>query len=347
MPTKRCCHCHEVKPLSAFNRLASSSDGYRRDCKACIKDYRERTRERQAVYMRQYWRDNGVALRAQKREHYYASDTHIHRLPEVERFWAHVDMSQAPEACWLWVGSTNPDGYGTFHRKPHVSAHRFAWEIHNGPIPPGLSILHTCDVRACVRPVHLFLGTQKDNMQDAAAKGRTRNHHTSRTQTIPLPLPNPQPLNPPQRRFIRKSSMSLEGRFWEKVDRSHGPKACWPWIGGRIGGYGVFRAHGRVERAHRVSYRLQYGEFLASLFVLHKCNNPACVNPSHLSLGTPADNSQDMLQSNRHSRLFSPEEVRLIRSLEGTISARLLAARYGVKSLTIRNIWLKCTHKHV
>ena len=78
--------------------------------------------------------------------------------------------------CWEWIGSTNRvggGGYGilTVNGKPTV-AHRYAWELVNGPIPKGMSVLHHCDNRPCVRPDHLFLCTMSDNMRDMVAKGR-------------------------------------------------------------------------------------------------------------------------------------------------------------------------------
>jgi len=91
-----------------------------------------------------------------------------------QRFWAKVKKTSG---CWLWVGAKQRRGYGYLHngghskRKP-IRAHRYSWEIHNGPIPAGLWVLHKCDAPSCVNPAHLFLGTRSDNMKDAASKGR-------------------------------------------------------------------------------------------------------------------------------------------------------------------------------
>jgi len=77
--------------------------------------------------------------------------------------------------CWIWVGATNSDGYGWLWRSGRsVRVHRIAWEITKGPIPTGLHVLHRCDVPACIRPSHLFLGTHIENMQDASRKRRLR-----------------------------------------------------------------------------------------------------------------------------------------------------------------------------
>ena len=89
---------------------------------------------------------------------------------EVERrFWSKVKRG---EHCWDWIGRKDKDGYGFFRRG---KAHRFSWTLHIGDIPEGLCVLHHCDNPACVRPGHLFLGTQEDNMKDMAKKGRARN----------------------------------------------------------------------------------------------------------------------------------------------------------------------------
>ncbi len=91
--------------------------------------------------------------------------------PLTERFWSKVLRTAG---CWEWQGGHYTSGYGTFSlgaRNP-AYAHRVSWELHNGPIPAGLHVLHRCDNRNCVNPDHLFLGTNLDNTNDKTLKGR-------------------------------------------------------------------------------------------------------------------------------------------------------------------------------
>lgn len=82
-------------------------------------------------------------------------------------------------------------------------------------------------------------------------------------------------------------------RFWSKVAR-RATEECWPFIGGRVPfGYGTFYFQGRLVLAHRISWVLTNGEIPNGLCVLHRCDNPPCVNPSHLFLGTKSDNTLD------------------------------------------------------
>lgn len=88
----------------------------------------------------------------------------------VRGFWARIEKG---DDCWLWRGAMRPNGYGGYvmNRVP-VYAHRLSWQIHHGPIPAGLFVCHRCDVKRCVRPDHLFLGTRQENMDDMKRKGR-------------------------------------------------------------------------------------------------------------------------------------------------------------------------------
>lgn len=96
--------------------------------------------------------------------------------PEV-RFWRMVSIEASPAGCLLWLGARDGAGYGVFRvdgtrlRK----AHAVAWELEHGPVPPGLVLMHACDVRHCVNVVHLRVGTPQQNMDDMVAKGRAGN----------------------------------------------------------------------------------------------------------------------------------------------------------------------------
>lgn len=87
-----------------------------------------------------------------------------------ERFFKKVNKT---DTCWLWTAANRAGGYGCIKvNSKTVDAHRVSWQIHNGEIPEGMLVCHKCDVRLCVKPGHLFLGTARDNAIDAIKKGR-------------------------------------------------------------------------------------------------------------------------------------------------------------------------------
>ena len=87
-----------------------------------------------------------------------------------KRFWSKVDKGSE---CWVWTGALTNTKYGRMHLKgkSHL-AHRISYEMEYGAIPNRVHVCHTCDTPACVRPSHLFIGSQKENMADCKAKGR-------------------------------------------------------------------------------------------------------------------------------------------------------------------------------
>lgn len=96
------------------------------------------------------------------------------KRPIEDRFWEKVQKSKY--GCWIWLASTS-QGYGQLQAKQDgkqamLRAHVFSWELRNGQIQDGMCVLHKCDIRRCVNPDHLFLGTRTDNAVDKVKKGR-------------------------------------------------------------------------------------------------------------------------------------------------------------------------------
>lgn len=87
-------------------------------------------------------------------------------------------------------------------------------------------------------------------------------------------------------------------RFWSKVTKGK-PNECWVWHGANVRGYGQFWFRGKKARASRASWSIHFGEIKNGLWVLHKCDNPPCVNPKHLFLGTRSDNMLDCFKKGR------------------------------------------------
>lgn len=139
-------------------------------------------------------------------------------------------------------------------------------------------------------------------------------------------------------------------RFWSRVNVGSAG-TCWPWQGRtNENGYGM---HGDLK-AHRVAYTHFHGEIPEGAVVMHRCDNPACVNPAHLRAGTQAENVQDCIQKGRravmrghlHPRArFTPEQIRAIRTSEK--SGKVLAEEYGTSNSVISQIRTYTTYRNV
>lgn len=134
--------------------------------------------------------------------------------------------------------------------------------------------------------------------------------------------------------MAKENSRPLADRFWAKVDR-RGPGDCWQWTGAKThGGYGVIGiGHAHLLRAPRVSYEMHIGPIPPGMVIRHKCDNPPCVNPAHLEVGTLRDNTHDAVSRGRSrgsARKITDEQFIAIRESAGTV--RAAAATFGVSS---------------
>lgn len=148
-------------------------------------------------------------------------------------------------------------------------------------------------------------------------------------------------------------------QFWTRVDRQ-GTDVCWEWLRSRNEkGYGIvwFRPE-RSQRAHHIAWELSVGEPIpADRILMHSCDNPACCNPNHLSIGTKADNMVDMANKGRrrsglpgHRNLrakLSEQDVLDIRANKALcrVTNQELAERFGVSRVTIGNV--VCNRSHI
>lgn len=152
----------------------------------------------------------------------------------------------------------------------------------------------------------------------------------------------------------------VEERFWRFVSKTDG---CWEWIGKSLSskGYGTISTGGSGSKkllAHRLSYEIHHGPIPDGLVVMHSCDNPACVNPEHLSVGTQSQNIKDMFARGRqpivpphkfgedHKR-SKLSEASVIEIIQSTDKHKVLADRYGVASNTIKCIKRGLTWKHI
>lgn len=176
-----------------------------------------------------------------------------------EQFLAHYskcthEPGPLPTPCHMWQSSRMATGYGQFGtRKFHAYAHRFSYTHFIGQIPEGMMVLHICDKPTCVNPLHLYVGSQKDNMRDRH-KGHPTGTQKDRLETT-----------------LKRTTRSGECMLWtHDCDQDGRPR---------------YRVEGKPRLAHRCVYEHFVGEIPPGRNVIRVCGNKKCVNPEHLSLG--------------------------------------------------------------
>lgn len=146
--------------------------------------------------------------------------------------------------------------------------------------------------------------------------------------------------------ICRLQHLPPEERFWMKVKKGTSEE-CWEWQESNRRGYGCLWVNRKYISAHRFSWILHYGHIEEGLCVLHKCDNPICVNPTHLFLGTNLDNTQDRVNKGRSANgektsrgKLSREDVSTIKELMKTrkVRVKLIAEKYNVSAITIYRI---------
>ena len=162
--------------------------------------------------------------------------------------------------CWLWQKGKDKTGYGKVNTRGEHMAHRLSYVLHIGVIPENHSVRHRCENLSCVNPSHLFI--------------QIRGSHN------------------------RLNEDEVIKKLYRNITKKD--NGCWEWRAFKSPeGYGKFKVLGE-SLAHRVSFRVHKGLSLTEEeCVLHKCDNPPCINPDHLFKGSKADNNKDRAQKGR------------------------------------------------
>lgn len=151
-------------------------------------------------------------------------------------------------------------------------------------------------------------------------------------------------------------------RILSKIKKEH--NGCWLWTGAKAGGvtsrpyhkYGYIRIDGKTKKVSRVLYEMVTGIDLDGYCLCHRCDNPLCVNPDHMFMGSHTDNMRDMISKGRsvhavgeanHSKLTENQVFELIEMRRGGVSYKDLGEKFGVHPMTARNIVLGKKWKHI
>lgn len=229
--------------------------------------------------------------------------------------------------CWVWTGTLNPTSGRpvlTINKIPR-SIQKVMWEFHRGKLNGEKReyVLNSCGNEKCVNPDHLFTSTDPSDHRRLPCAFKTQK------------------------------------RFWAKV-KIGALDECWEWQAATSGSgsmeYGFLAANKRKIRAHRFLWELYHGEIPTGLLVRHKCDNPKCVNPLHLELGTHADNTRDMFirgrrkdsSGERSNSKFTTDQVRDMRRRYGLgEGCREIATIHQTNQYTVRGIVSRRSWKYL
>lgn len=235
----------------------------------------------------------------------------------IEDFWKKTDRTGD---CWLWLGTVDRRNrvgdYPLFKMGGVIRpAWIIAWEVVNGPIPPGFLGDRRCENSLCVNPAHRVIASEVDYFWSKAADGRT-------------------------------------------IVPDLGP--CREWTGTiNVYGYGKSFKNGKIVGAHRRAWELTFGAIPDGLCVCHKCDNPPCVNPKHLFLGTKRDNYRDMMTKGRYGSCVAlgskhtgsklhETDIPKIRSMAASgVTQQKIADHFGITNSRVCHILQGKAWKHV
>ena len=233
------------------------------------------------------------------------------------------------DSCWLWTG-----GKGQLFRvrDKTYKVQRLLWELKHGKLPTNDIVQNTCGTENCVNPDHMHV-VKRGHHWAGKRKLETRN------ELLPLADNQPPKQGRNTGRRIHKLSEKQIRNFFTKVNKTD---TCWLWTGMTTStGRGKLKLYGIEHTAPRVIYALHYSLDPGNFYVLHTCDDPLCVNPEHLRLGTAQDNTNDMVakghfvasKGNTKIKPDSKEEKLL---LDETIPVNEVAKLLGI---TRRTIW--------
>lgn len=187
-----------------------------------------------------------------------------------------------------------------------------------------------CSFRGCFKPAH--------------SKGLCIAHYQQ--QRVGKPL---KPLQ------VQHHGLSEQERFFRRVGKLD--SGCWVWLGSLNNGYGQFRRDdGSIILSHRLSHLMHSGSSIDGLVVMHKCDNPKCVNPDHLALGTQAENVQDMREKGREKKRGAPGMQHGMSKLTDALVVEIrgsqesgpsIAKRLGISTTTVYDVRNRRIWKHI